>query len=191
MGGRVLIAHDVADAEYDSLPDYVANAKTSSSIPGGDLLLGRTTMYGGYLAGKPTTYCETTGTGGCRRRDVADYVAGLHRALAHLGILSAGGTGAGASAVAAATPRLDTIDAPPPSWSGGETDQAFSGHMQSQNCTPTPGLWRAKVDLWETVFTREPTGMYQACTKPRSLSARWTRPWSLIGMCVCDVPLRP
>lgn len=121
----------------------------------------RTTLYGAYLHRKPSAYCETNGTGGVREEDVASYVEGVQRALGHLTVLPGGHP-----LLTVATPRLDTIDVRPAAWfdtaaaAAAEQDpsKASSGHLQSQNCTPVAGLWRAKVDLWDTVASGDLIG---------------------------------
>lgn len=105
----------------------------------------RTSLFASYLFRKPAVYCETTGTGGIRQADVDEYVEGLKRALAHLGILPTGH-----ASVSAGQVRLDTVSMPAqdmPAVAG----EPSTGHLQSQNLTPVGGVWRSRVDLWGTV----------------------------------------
>lgn len=125
--------------------------------------------YGAYLHRKPAAYCETTGTGGIDERDVFTYVEGVKRALAYLSIIPTGHHSLSKGVV-----KLDTVDphplqtnkqTNPAAWSpagagagavtaglpADQKDKASSGHLQSQNCTPVAGLWRARVALWEKV----------------------------------------
>lgn len=76
------------------------------------------------------------------------YVAGVHRALAHFEILSPDHP-----SVTTGAPRLDTVDPPPAAWGvdASAAAKAFSGHLQSQNITPVGGIWRCRVKLWDTV----------------------------------------
>lgn len=82
--------------------------------------------------GIPAIYAETTGTGGCRREDVAAYVEGVRRVMIHLGMLEG-------TVQAPSGQRL--IEDPTPA----------SGNLQEHNVTPVSGRFRAAVNVNDCV----------------------------------------
>eukprot|EP00039_Didymoeca_costata_P033192 m.41173 g.41173 ORF g.41173 m.41173 type:complete len:355 (+) comp9741_c0_seq1:261-1325(+) len=124
---------------------HVMDVNVAKSSKLGEESSGRTSLFGAYLARKPHVYCETTGTGGLVQDDVTMYTEALSRALHHMGILSASVENKPGVTMYLCEPSSDDVHG--------------TGHLQSQNCSPTEGLFRVCVSLWESVTKGQKIGV--------------------------------